>query len=177
MIMSAYQKLLHQTSEAMRRQGTESHRQGTVSKVEEKDGERKALVIWGHDPNGKPLTVWASSQEQRSGNDRSQDSIKPGQNVVLQGAGLRQATFTAQGEAKHAPQPKHAPETNGHSRSIGKKFRMAIHGGQDDDQQQQGGGQERRSKRRWSAAKGEKEHYSAQWIAEGRGEAGEVGRT
>ena len=49
MIMSAYQKLLHQTSEAMRRQGTESHRQGTVSKVEEKDGERKALVIWGHD--------------------------------------------------------------------------------------------------------------------------------
>ena len=112
--------------------------------------------------------MWASSQEQRSGNDRSQDSIKPGQNVVLQGAGLRQATFTAQGEAKHAPQPKHAPETNGHSRSIGKKFRMAIHGGQDDDQQQQGGGGQGgggSSGGGGQQQKGEKEHYSAQWIA------------
>jgi hypothetical protein len=160
---------LHQTSEASRRQGTETNRHGTVSKVEEKDGERKALVIWGYDPKGKPLEVYASSQEQRSGQHRSQDAVKPGQNVSLQGSNLRQATFTAQAEAKHAPQPKHAPEINGRSQSIGKKLRLAYHGGQDDDDQQQqgasggsgggssGGGQQKQEY--------EKEHYTASWIA------------
>ena len=97
-----YQELLHRASEALRRAGTASERHGTVEKVEEAGGERKALIIWGYKPDGTPCKVWASSQEHRSGQQRSQDAVKPGQNVTLQGVDFRQATFTQQAEADHA---------------------------------------------------------------------------
>ena len=70
---SNYDRLLHTAAEALRRQGSSTERHGTVEKVEEKGGERKALIVWGHKPDGTPCKVWASSQEQRSGQHRSQD--------------------------------------------------------------------------------------------------------
>ena len=122
MIPNAYAKLLHRASEAMRHHGTETNRQCTVKEVKEEGGERKVRCILGiRDDGSEWLSPWMSTQEHRSSGQRSQDEIKPGQNGVIQGS-FRQGTFSPQGEAKHAPQPKHAPDVNGRSQSIGKKL-------------------------------------------------------
>ena len=116
--MSSYQKVQHSASDSMRTHGQETNRQCTVKEVKEEGGERKVRCVMGIKPDGSEwLSPWMSTQEQRSGQERSQSAIKPGQNGVIQGS-FRQGTFSAQGEANHAPQPKHAPQTNGPSSSV-----------------------------------------------------------
>ena len=166
MISNRYLRLLHSASESSRNHGTETNRQCTVKEVKEEGGERKVRCVMGIKPDGSEwLSPWMSTQEQRSGQERSQSSLKPGQNGVIQGS-FRQGTFSSQGEATHAQQPKHAPQTNGPSQSVGKKFRSATHGGQDD--QQQGGGQSGGGQSGGSGGQSggggqqqEKEHYAA----------------
>lgn len=163
---SPYQRLLQRSAEANRSNGAETNRQCTVKEVKEEGGERKVRCIMGVRPDGSEwMSPWMSTQEQRSGQERSQSSIKPGQNGVIQGS-FRQATFSSQGEATHAPQPKHAPQTNGPSSSVGKKFRSATHGGED-DQQQGGGGQGGGSGGQGGGGgqQQEKEHYWTNYLA------------
>jgi hypothetical protein len=163
--MSSYQKVQHSASDSMRTHGQETNRQCTVKEVKEEGGERKVRCVMGIKPDGSEwLSPWMSTQEQRSGQERSQSAIKPGQNGVIQGS-FRQGTFSAQGEAKHAPQPKHAPQTNGPSSSVGKKFRSATHGGEDD--QQQGGGSQGSGGGGQGGGGGqqqEKEHYWTNYL-------------
>jgi hypothetical protein len=141
MMRTISQKWMHRISETARYAGTEINRQGVVDEVKEEGGERKFRCTIGYKPDGTPWrTPWMSSQEQRSSTHRTQAKIVKGQNVTIQGPSLRQATATPQAEAQHAPQPKHAPEVNGESQSIGKKLRSAYHGGKEEEQQQQGGG-------------------------------------
>lgn len=166
MIPSHYLKLLQSASESSRHRGQETNRQAVVKEVKEEGGERKVRCIIGVRPDGSEwLTPWMSTQEQRSGQERSQSAIKPGQNGVIQGS-FRQGTFSAQGEStKSSPQPKHAPQTNGPSSSVGKKFRSAVHGGQ--DEQQQGGGSQGSGGGGQGGGGGqqqEKEHYWTNYL-------------
>jgi hypothetical protein len=167
MIDSNYLKLLHRASEANRHHGAETNRQAVVKEVKEEGGERKVRCIMGIKPDGSEwLSPWMSTQEQRSGQERSQSAIKPGQNGVIQGS-FRQGTWSAQSEStKTAPQPKHAPQTNGPSSSVGKKFRSATHGGEDDQQQQGGGSQGSGggSQGGGGGQKQEKEHYWTNYL-------------
>ncbi len=141
MIPSHYLKLLHMASESSRHRGQETNRQAVVKEVKEEGGERKVRCIIGVRPDGSEwLTPWMSTQEQRSGQERSQSAIKPGQNGVIQGS-FRQGTFSAQGEStSSSPQPKHAPKHNGPTSSVGKMYRSAVNGGEDDQQQGSSGG-------------------------------------
>jgi len=162
---SPYQRLLQRSAEANRNNGVETNRQCTIKEVKEEGGERKVRCIMGIRPDGSEwLSPWMSTQEQRSGQERSQSSLKPGQNGVIQGS-FRQGTFSAQGEADHAPQPKHAPQTNGPSQSVGKKFRSATHGGEDEQQQGSGGsGGNQGSSGCGQQQKQEKEHYWTNYL-------------
>ena len=100
MIIDRQAKLLHRASEAMRQHGTETNRQCTVKEVKEEGGERKVRCILGVRPDGSEwLSPWMSTQEQRSGQERSQSAIKPGQNGVIQGS-FRQGNVLAAGRGQ-----------------------------------------------------------------------------